>query len=59
MYKQFKEKSNRSVYLPIELIAMIEERAARSISCFNKVVVEVLLKEFLFTEKKSQRTSNK
>ncbi len=53
MYKQFKVKSNKSVYLPVELIAMIEERAAKNISCFNKVVLEVLLKEFVFTEKKS------
>lgn len=59
MYKQFKEKSTKSIYLPDELIAMIEDRAAKNISCFNKVVVEVLLKEFVFAENNNQDSKQK
>ncbi len=55
MYKQFREKSNKSIYLPIELIAMIEKRAEKNISSFNKIILEVLLKEFLFSENKNQK----
>lgn len=58
MYKQFREKSNKSIYLPVELIAMIEKRAEKNISSFNKIILEVLLKEFLFSENKNQKISH-
>ena len=46
MYKQFREKSNRSVYLPNVLIDAIEKQAANEYLSFNRVIVEVLLKQF-------------
>lgn len=51
MYKRFKEKINKSVYMPVELINKIQDKADNNFSNFNKVVVEVLIKEFLMTEK--------
>ena len=46
MYKQFREKSNRSVYLPNALIDVIEKQAADDYLSFNRVIVDVLLKQF-------------
>lgn len=53
MYKNFKEKNIKSVYLPIELIEAIQHQANNSFSSFNKIVVEVLIKEFLLLKNKA------
>lgn len=55
MYKNFREKKSKCVYLPVELIDAIQERANVDYSNFNKVVAEVLLKEFLLMDNKSEK----
>ena len=58
MNKKYKHSINRSVYMPEELISRIQEVADEQNSNFNKMLVDVLLKEFLEKQEGIERRNS-